>query len=207
MPITPLARLVSDKQTVVALDRATAIAQARGIQVLNDSTEVGRIVQQYPQLLPYQNDNSSLSTVAPSYIWDSITTTPQIRFFALGTTGFVLAAGNQLLVDLKVFCDNAHDVQIDIFDVTVGDLFTTITPAGNLTDGNLDPNTGVTDDIPYNWLNILYYTNTSIAVPDSRDGDTFQAVLSFQAVNYNISPPGTPNPAALAFVADIWMAS
>jgi hypothetical protein len=216
MPAANLFRLISSANSVdfsgptfVADDRASAIASARS-RTGTQATAVGRLSSGYPQLLPYKNDNSpnTFTKNPPAYIWDSVTTTPQTRFFASSPTNFVaFFTGDRVLVNLTVFCDNAHDVQIDIFDEDNNDLFTTITPIGNLTDGSLDPFTGTNDDTPFNWLNIRYYANLSDAVPLARNGHAFNFVVSFQAVNYTINPPEAPNPAALAFVADFYQIS
>ncbi|RAP74334.1 hypothetical protein [Paenibacillus montanisoli] len=194
----------SNSTTFVATDRATAIANARANSGTL-ATDVGRVAAQWPRLLPYANDNSGSFTKAPpSYVWGSSTTTPQLLFFAVSPSVFGLNTDNQVVLNLTVFCDNAHDVQIDLFDNTSGDLFTSLTPAGNLTDGLLDPNTGVVDDVPFNWLNVRYYSQFSTSVPASRNGHTFQLVVSFAAVNYSISPPSF-NPAALAFAIDVYL--
>ncbi|WCK56179.1 hypothetical protein PP175_09825 [Aneurinibacillus sp. Ricciae_BoGa-3] len=209
MPILPFERIISgdssfSKTYVSSVDRATAIAQARsGSGTV--AAIVGR-VPQWPQLLPYTADNV-FSATPPSYVWDSVTATPQTRFFAVSTIGVTLATGQQFLVDLSVFCDDAHDSRIDIFDATDNKLFTTLTPASNLIGGNLDPNCGPTNEAPSNWLNIRHYSNASDAVPVGLNGHTFQIVISFETVNYNIVPLGLPNPAALAFTADIWLIS
>ncbi|WCK53775.1 hypothetical protein PP175_21010 [Aneurinibacillus sp. Ricciae_BoGa-3] len=222
MAITPLTRLVSSgsatpapRRTFVALDRPTAISLARAnqgeqafalvAQADSVATDEGRVFQGWPKLTPYRNDNSNFTKIEPAYVWDSYTTAGQMRFFAISSTTFQLLTGQQVLIDLWVFCDNAHDVQIDVFDLTQSDTFTTISPPDNLSDGMLDPNTGTTDDVPFNWLNVQYYSNTSIPVPDTRNGDTFQVVLSFEAVNYNIDPPNAFNPAGLSFAADLYL--
>ncbi|MCR8842644.1 hypothetical protein NQ117_03030 [Paenibacillus sp. SC116] len=199
----------SDSSTYVALDRASAIAQARAQSGVL-ATNVGREFAGWPILLPYVNDNSPAAPVfnqAPQFVWDSFTTTPQTRFFAAPQFGVLgLATDESMLFDLRVFCDNAHDVRIDLFDETAGDLFATITPAANLIDGSLDPNAGIANDVPYNWLNIRYYSNISPPTPPERSGNEFSYVISFQVVNYNIIPP-VPNPAGLMFALDLWYSS
>lgn len=201
MPLAQIIRLESGANaTFVALDRATAISQAlAGVGTI--ATVVSRNPQ-WPQLMPYTNDNSSFSTDTPSYVWDSFTTVPQTRFFAI-SSGFIAAGISQILVDLRVFCDNAHDVQIQIYNAATNALVATMTPAAGLIDGSLDPAAGSADDVPFNWLNIRYYSNTAIALDLAL---AYKVVISFQAVNYNNSfiPPGTPNPAGLAFAADIY---
>ncbi|RAP78571.1 hypothetical protein [Paenibacillus montanisoli] len=116
-----------------------------------------------------------------------------------------MATGMQILINITVFCDNAHDLQIDLFDTTAGNLFTTLTPIGNLTDGLLDPNTGVVDDVPFNWQNVRYYSIFTAPIPAERNFHSILIIPSFQAVNYSIAPPGSFNPAALAFVADLYL--
>ncbi|SYX83435.1 hypothetical protein [Paenibacillus alvei] len=132
MPIVPLTRMSSSNvNTFVGLNRASAIAQARvhsGVK----ATDVGRVTPLWPRLLKYENDDAFVPLFPdPKYVWDSFTTTPQIRFFAQGFSNIFLNVDEQIFVSLTVFCDNAHDVKIDIFDETNGDLFTTITPAAN----------------------------------------------------------------------------
>jgi hypothetical protein len=213
MPIIPLTRIVSGisgnlpQRTFVALDRATAIAEAREDDGLL-ATNISRVTV-WPELQPYTNDNSLMTLLfptTPAYVWDSFTTTPQIRYFAVASTQFTLTTGEALICILRVFCDNAHDARIDVFDLSDGDLFRTMTPAANLIDGSLDPNAGTADDVPFNWLNVRHFSSpTSLldAVPPSRNGHSFQVVLSFEAVNYN-SPDPSLNPAGLAFVCDIY---
>jgi hypothetical protein len=189
-------------KTYVASTRPAAIASARSNSG-TAATDIGRVVQ-WPQILSYVNGNGTLTAAPPAYIWDSVTTAPQDLFFAISTFpfSFAVSTGQAVIVELMVFCDNAHNVQIDIFDLTQGDLFTTLTPAGGLTDGSL--NTGTVENPPFNWQTIRYYSNDSQTVPAARNGDTLEVVISFEAVNYSGSGV---NPAGLAFIADIYLGS
>lgn len=184
-------------------NRESAIAQALDNSG-NIATDIGRDFPNWPQLLSYVNDNSSFTTTSPSYVWDSFTTTPQTRFFGAAITtpllGNVEIYNYQLIVNLRVFCDNAHDVKIEVYNLD-GTLADTINPAANLIDGSLDPNAGTADDVPFNWLNIRYYSNNSNNLPANA---SYKVVVSFKAVNYNINPPGSPNPAGLAFALDVY---
>jgi hypothetical protein len=204
MPISQPDRIVSDSNIVVASDRDTAVS-------LLLAGEAGNVTivppnPLWPSLNEYNNDNSPLGpTAEPQYIWDSTTSDGQSRGFAGKGLGLDVIVPIQLLVTLTVFTDNAHEAQIDIFDISGPNpvLAETITPTPQkLLDGNLDPVTGTTTDVshPFNWQKIRYYSNFSSILPASA----YQMVVSFRVVNYNISPPGAPNPAALAFVSDCY---
>jgi hypothetical protein len=196
---TPLGSATATFVSPISRNAAISMAIAGAGSV---ATNVGRVFSGWPQLLPYVNDNSGFTLTAPQYVWDSFTTTPQTRYFAAAINTPVLDSDAQLIVDLTVFCDNAHDALIEVFDAATGALVDTITPAPpvNLIDGSLDPNAGTADDVPFNWLNIRYYSNNSVQLPNA----SHKVVVSFQAENYNINPPGSNNPAGLAFALDVY---
>jgi hypothetical protein len=208
--ITKIGRIVSRNTSLgpvtptfvspVSRDAAIAMAKANAGSV---ATNVGRVFSGWPQLLPYTNDNSGFTLQAPQYVWDLFTTTPQTRYFAAAITSSAILTGAQLIFNLRVFCDNAHDALIEVYDATTGALVDIITPAPpvNLIDGSLDPNAGTADDVPFNWLNVRYYSNVSKPIPVDV---TYDIVVSFRAENYNINPPGSNNPAGLAFALDVY---
>jgi hypothetical protein len=197
---TPLGSATATFVSPISRNAAIAMAIAGAGSV---ATNVGRVFSGWPQLLPYTNDNSGFTLQAPQYVWDSFTTTPQTRYFAAAITSSAILTGAQLIFNLKVFCDNAHDALIEVYDATTGELVDIITPAPpvNLIDGSLDPNAGTADDVPFNWLNVRYYSNVSKPIPVDV---TYDIVVSFRAENYNINPPGSNNPTGLAFALDVY---
>lgn len=195
--------LASDAFTYVAPDQPTAINLAVTGAIGNRATVISRYPV-WPNITKYSNDNSPFINVTPKYIWDSTTTDNQVRGFA-AFSGGVGSEVNALTLDvsLTVFADNAHFARLDVYNVA-GDspvYITTLTPPV-LTDGNMDPITGLVEIVPYNWQNIRIYNMTSPPLPA---GGIYAILASFTVTNYfGFNPPITPgNPAGLMFYANI----
>lgn len=188
-------RTVSDSTSYVAFDRDAAIALALAGNVGN-ATVVPRI-SAWPELVNYTNNNGVVGD--PQYIWDSTTSDGQSRGFAARSNAF--SGFSNYVISLTTFCDNAHSVRIDIYELPEADpiLLETLTPPV-LIDGNMDPITGLTEVQPYNWQSVRIYT---IASSTLSTNNPHIMIFSFTGVNYNVSSAGAPNPAGIVFSVDI----
>ncbi|MFB9279465.1 right-handed parallel beta-helix repeat-containing protein [Cohnella cellulosilytica] len=203
-PVTPIQRLVSNPSSVyITTDRNSAVLVAiSGIGQV--ATEQPQLYMWWPNLQKFANDNSPFGgTPNPVYIWDNTTSDGQTRGFAISSNPFILDAASQLVINLNAFADNALEAQIDLVDAATNQIISAPPMGALLTDGSMNPNTGVTVETspPYNWQSIRFYSVvTAPILPGS-----YKVIVSFQVVNYsNFS--GYPNPAGLAFVADIYQA-
>ena len=203
-PVTPIQRLVSNPSTVyITADRNSAVLAAiSGIGQI--ATEQPQLYMWWPNLQKFANDNSPFGgTPNPVYIWDNTTSDGQTRGFALSSNPFILDTSSQLVINLNAFADNALEAQIDLVDAATNQIISAPPLGALLTDGSMNPSTGVTVETspPYNWQSIRFYSVvTAPILPGS-----YKVIVSFQVVNYsNFS--GSPNPAGLAFVADIYQA-
>lgn len=205
MPIIPIQRVVSSTtNTVAAIDRATAVSNLLAGSSSN-VVNVGNIGG-YPEIVKYTNDNNTAfgGTTDPQIIWSQIpTVSGESHGFAVQSDLIPLSVGiiNSFLISLAVFCDNAHLSRIQI----VNDLgvFLVPQPTGldvDLLDGSLNIFTAET--LPYNWQRVRYYT-IPVSLGTITAATNVRFVFSFSAVNYNIDP-SLPNPAGLAFIADIY---
>jgi hypothetical protein len=211
MPISPIQRITSQTTNVVGVsgNRTDAITALTG-GTLPNVISVGNTPLIWPELRKYDNDNSTFSTVPdPEFIW---TTNPQpgdVRAFAVSSEPIpvTIGVGQDFVINLAVFTDNAHNVQID--SLNAGSLV--IVPTTNLgvtlTDGSMDVNTGTTEIIPpFNWQFVRYYS-IPVSLGAVFIGLNVQFVFSFEAVNYSDPATLAENPAGLAFVADIYQST
>ena len=200
--LSPVQRLVSNGTSVfIAADRTAAVAAA-----ISGSGTLATVVPRYvawPGLERLTNDNNSFFAPfgEPQCIWDTTATDGQTRGFATASNPFTLTGTSELAVSLAAFADNALEAQIDLVDAATSAIVSAPPLGVLLTDGSMDPASGTTTDInpPFNWQNIRFYSVNSGAIP----AGTYKVVVSFRGVNYNRAS-GTVNPAALAFVADVY---
>jgi len=196
-------RTVSNQNVFVAPDRATAVGLAldAGLGAPGNGTIVDQIPVVWPKLSSYINDDVFLPD-EPEYLWDSSISDGQSRGFAVVCDSFNHTFPVQVLTSLTVFTDNAHEAVIEIYNTVdpIPALVASISPyPPPLIDGNMDPVKGYTEVQPYNWQTIRYFSNFSPLLPQNNN---YSVVVSFRAVNYNVFPPFSANPAGLAFVLD-----
>lgn len=225
LPITPVVRKVSDAGTYVRATRADAVNAALAGTAAPGSVIYPNILGIWPELAQYNlPNNGSFSNVPnPSFIWDSP------NFIEGELRGFATVVDNvptheDFVIFLAAFADNAHTAFIELY--RNGVLVRSI--SNTLADGSLDPATQETP--PFNWQRVRLYSknfNTNVRGNDGdgdddhdgrkrhRDRDChdkdhgrrerLQLVLSFEVRNYlNNGNPPTRNPAALAFLADLY---
>jgi hypothetical protein len=202
-----LERIVSSPSNVfMAATRQVAVQNAI-IGVGTNPVSVPRD-KVWPTLQRYINDNAGFVTYNPSpaqdpeFIWDSSATDGQSLGFAVSSNEYSFSTSINFDISVVAFADNAHNLQIDLVDATSNTVISTLPLGLQLDDGSMDPATGVTvetTDFPYNWQNIRFYSISTGALP----AGTYKIIVSFTAVNYD-QFPGFPNPAAVAFVADIF---
>ncbi len=200
-----LERIISNPANVyIANTREAAAAQAiSGSGTL--ATEVPR-TSTWPTLEHFTNDNSLFLKYNPArqnpvFVWDQITSSAQSKGFAAATAAYTFQQSTNFTIHMAAFADNALQAQIDLLDAATGTVISSAPFGVLLQDGNMDPVTGVTVEepqFPYNWQNIRFYTVSTGTLPRGK----YQIVLSFLAVNYD-QYPGFPNPASLAFHADV----
>ncbi|MCR8644287.1 hypothetical protein NV379_16665 [Paenibacillus sp. N1-5-1-14] len=199
-------RIVSSPSTtVVAIDRSTAISGLLNMTG-TPATDVGRSFFAWPGLDSYSNDNY-FTPVTPAFVWgDTVIPGERLGFAASSQlTGNPSASSLSIIVFLTVFCDNAHDVVIQLLQEGKPFPAVTITPVDGfnvplpLIDGTMTPmNEPVAP--PFNWQTLRFYSGT-VDVEDSTSN--YSAVVSFEGQNY-LNQGSAPNPAGLAFVMDTY---
>lgn len=214
MSIIPFERLISNTSTVflgIDMDQA-AINAANGIG--NHPDFVPRLPN-WSSIEKFDNDSSSEDfspfggVQNPDYIWDQPTSDGQTSAFAIASKEFTIPS-TLLTASFSIFldavADNAMKVKIELFE-KIGGNFVKTAPQpsglGDITWISGDPNNpavGLTETKPFNWQDIRMYS-TRFTVPSSK---TLKIVVSFEATNYLIQPPGSFNAAGLQFVADIY---
>ncbi|WP_123042473.1 hypothetical protein [Cohnella candidum] len=195
-------RTVSDSSTTfVGPDRNTAISGALSGSGTPATNYTPRLYFGWPGLAPYSNDNG-LPKLTPSYVWDSTIGNGE-RIGVAARTSFISNPGAialSIAVSIAVFCDNAHDTQIQIFRQGEPFPYATITPKDTfgvplpLSDGSMTP---IDEPGPtFNWQDIRFYSSNIILTPADAP---YSVVLSIEGQNYISSGP---NPAGIAFVMD-----
>jgi YVTN family beta-propeller protein len=200
-----LERIVSSSSNVYVADNQSDAINAAITGNGELATPVPRFLL-WPTLQRYTNDNNTFVNYSPpvpqdpDYVWAATTTTPQLKSFAVSSLPYNFNQDVNFDIFLVAFADNAMQAQIDLVDATTNTIISTLPLGTLLTDGFMDPATGVTTEttIPYNWENIRYYTINTGTFPPGN----YKFVVSFNVVNYDNSPK-EPNPAALAFNVDI----
>jgi len=187
----------------VAANRNTAVLGAiSGAGQL--ATEEPQSFMWWPNLQKFVNDSTPFGQTAnPVYIWERVTSDGQSLGFAIASNPFTITATSQLEIHLTAFADNALEAQLDLLDTATNTIVSTPPLGVLLTDGSMNPNTGVTVETspPYNWQSIRYYSVATSPIP----AGSYRVIVSFQVMNYN-NFSGHPNPAGLSFVADIYQA-
>lgn len=225
MAITPVQRLVSSADVIARPTRAMAIAALLAGNPGN-SVVIGNIPSIWPQIAKYDGDNNDIPTVVtvpasppfntvadPAIIWY---TNPIVNLasgetyaFAAQTNVFPgLAVLSSAVVAIAVFADNAHTLQIDLYNAVTNTVVATTKLSTVIADGNMSGATGLTEITPvYNWQKVRFYT-IPFNIPLGATV-TYKIVYSFEVTNYQ-SPLGggttqTTNPAGLAFIADLYL--
>lgn len=197
-------RTVSGNNVFVASDRAVAVynllSASPGSQ--GNATIINQ-VNVWPKLDSYLNDNTLPGApFTPSYIWDSTVSDGLSRGFAVECMRLGISSSIQIISNVSVFTDNAHEAVIEVYDVEgpTPVLVGPISPVP-LVDGNMDPVTGIFEIQPYNWQTVRCFSTSSGILPAS----SYSVILSFRVVNYNVFPPFSNNPAGLSFIADTYI--
>lgn len=207
MPITPIQRITSSTANVVTAPTNIAAAALALSGAAPNVVNVGNAPKIWPQLQKFDNDNTLFAAVPnPQFVWSQPTFIPgETHGFATVSATIPLTVGivNDFLITLTLFADNASTATIQAFSPLTVSFFPVPGLGFTLTDGSLDPNTGLTTDVanPYNWQNVRFYS-----IPASLGLITValnvQFVFSFQVTNYFTN--GAINTAGLAFAADIY---
>lgn len=165
----------------------------------------------WPTIQRYVNDNGSFvtynpATQDPEYIWSSVTQNAQSLGFAVSSAAYTFSQSTSFDINVTAFADNAHSTQIDLVNAATGTIISSGPLGVLLEDGSLLPSAGTTvetNNYPYNWQNIRSYSISTGALPTG----SYRIIVSFIAVNYDQYPTIPTNPAALAFMVDIFTAT
>lgn len=217
--VVPLVRLLSSGGVagatyVSGISRDDAIAGAMGgpstavkaSVIANTDTDIA--MRTWDRLAPYTNSTDFTNVAlppgltAPQFVWDSVTSSGETRYFAMATPFTPVTSLSGLLVAANNFADNAHDYQASIYDATTKSLIATV-PL--MLDGNTTlPAIGLTETPPYNWQTIR--ADSQLISASLSVGTSYYVVVSYQVLNYLILPGGD-NPAGLSCMVEIWSIS
>lgn len=158
------------------------------------------------RISPYTNsgvfDNITLpgGQTAAQFVWDSVTSDRETRYFAMAAPFTPTNSLSGLLIAATNFADNAHDYQVSIYDATTKLL---VTESPVRFDGNTTtPAIGLTETTPpYNWQ--LIRSDSQLLSAALTADTSYYVVVSYGVLNY-LNPPGDPNTAGLAFMVDVW---
>lgn len=206
MALTAVQRLVSNApalpvvgQPVYYADTQTgAIARAQGGGTFHRALAAEHPDPDvWPELAKFNDDPNFPGVPNPIAIWGPSTASGQTYWFATKSGSVPTSATPEILITLTAFCDNAIEAQYFIYDFN-----NTLAVTGTLlTDGVFDADAGTTTDRypPYNWQKVRFYSNL---VTTGLTAGAYYIVFTFHGMNYNVAYG--PNPAGLAFVADVY---
>lgn len=211
--LEPFTRLISNSNTVyLGVDREQAASNAANNTGFNADL-VSRYFR-WPALEKFDNDTptfspSPFSNISnPRYIWDTPTSPGQMESFGIASRSFTVSSGraSSFIVFLDAFADNAMRAKIELYRRNSAGFYVKAVPQPNGLDnfvmiaGSSNPSAGLTEDAPFNWQDIRYYSTLfTVGTPG-----TYKIVISFDATNYFLPPSGTANPAGIQFVSDIY---
>lgn len=194
--IIPFARTVSNTSTFVRATRTEAITAALTGGSPN-SVVYDNILRIWPEIANYSEpNNGDFGGPDPSFIWDS---TNFIQGERLGFAALINVPKNtQFILNLIAFADNAHTAHVEVYRDD-GLLLQNIST--ELMDGNMDA--GTQEAPPYNWQKVRAYSKYFQTA--NVDPEPLKLIVSFEVQNYlNNGNPPTTNPAALAFLIDLY---
>ena len=211
--LEPFVRLRSNPSTVyLGVDREQAASNAANNR--NLTADLVRRFIRWPSLEKFDNDTPTFSPSPfsdvpnPRYIWDTPSRPGQMEAFGIATRPFTVRSGrgNSFIIFLTAFADNAMRAKIELYRRNSNGFYVKTVPQPTGLDdfvmvaGSSNPSTGRTEDPPFNWQDVSYY---STLFTIGRSG-TYKIVISFDATNYFLPPEATENPAGIQFVSDIY---
>lgn len=191
--------------------RADAIAGAIGSTpntavkaTVLTGTDTDLAMRTWDRIAPYTNAREfegatqPPNLTAPQFIWDSVTTDGEVRYFAMAAPFSPVLLYSGLLLAAYNFADNAHDFQASIYNAATKAL---VAQGPILQDGNITtPAIGLTEVPPFNWQTVR--SNTQFIASTLAPENTYYVVVSYTVLNY-LQIAGRENPATLSFIVDV----